>query len=300
MRSHSAREISRTRFLLVFLLGGRPNEVTWLEMRSLNSSILGILEVLLSRRALTALISWPVFSITSYKMVRSLAEQRLAPSAVLDVGANIGQFAVAAAKFFPQAAIFSIEPHPDIFRRLCHNVRKLPKVRTFQDALGDHQGSAALRINSHSHSSSMLPLARQHREAFPKAVETSTAEVHLRTLDSLFAPIDLRPPVLLKLDVQGYEALVLRGGSETLRRISYVILEASFKPMYEGEILFLDLVQLMEEYGFRFSRPVGALQHPVTGEVLQIDALFEAVPAKKDALRFHKLEACTTTKAVRS
>jgi hypothetical protein len=36
---------------------------------------------------------------------------------------------------------------------------------------------------------------------------------------------------------------------------------------------------MMDGYGFRFSRPVGALHHPATGEVLQIDALFEQVSA---------------------
>jgi hypothetical protein len=51
-----------------------------------------------------------------------------------------------------------------------------------------------------------------------------------------------------------------------------VILEASFKPMYEGEMLFMDIVRLMEEYGLR---PVGWLSEPKTGEILQMDALFK-------------------------
>ena len=84
----------------------------------------------------------------------------------------------------------------------------------------------------------------------------------------------LEPPVLLKLDVQGYEATTLRGGLETLKRLDYVILEASFKPMYEGEMLFMDIVHLMASYGFHFLRPVGWLSHPETDEFLQMDALF--------------------------
>jgi len=66
----------------------------------------------------------------------------------------------------------------------------------------------------------------------------------------------------------------LRGGLKTLQRVDYVILEASFKPMYEGEMLFMNIVRLMEEYGFHFLRPVGWLSHPKTGEILQTDALF--------------------------
>ena len=48
----------------------------------------------------------------------------------------------------------------------------------------------------------------------------------------------------------------------------------SFKPMYEGELLFMDLARVIEEEGLRFARPVGWLSAPGTGEILQMDALF--------------------------
>jgi hypothetical protein len=38
--------------------------------------------------------------------------------------------------------------------------------------------------------------------------------------------------------------------------IDYVILEASFEPMYEGELLFMEIARMMEEQRFRFDRPV--------------------------------------------
>jgi FkbM family methyltransferase len=249
----------------------------------LKDEILRIADVMLDGRALGALLSWPVFSITSYRMVRSLAEQRIAPMTVIDVGSNVGQFGVAAARIFTGARIYCVEPQPDNFGRLCRNVRKLRNVTTFQAAVGDREGTAQLRVNSHSHSSSILPLAPAHCAAFPQAVEVGTVSVEVTTLDRLFAPIELRPPVLLKLDVQGYEAWTLRGGAKTLRAVDYTVLEASFKPMYEGEALFLDLVRIMEGCGFRFCRPVGLLSDPATGEVLQIDALFERTGMASDA-----------------
>lgn len=53
-----------------------------------------------------------------------------------------------------------------------------------------------------------------------------------------------------------------------------MVLEASFKPMYEGEMQFMEVARSMERYGFRFERPVGWLSAPGTGELLQMDALF--------------------------
>lgn len=44
--------------------------------------------------------------------------------------------------------------------------------------------------------------------------------------------------------------------------------------MYEGEVSFMELAQIMEGHGFSFERPVGWLPDPRTGEILQMDALF--------------------------
>lgn len=231
-------------------------------------------DVLLSIDALRALVSWPKFSVTSFEMVSSLRRQGLRPRTIIDVGANVGQFAIAAAMLFRDAAIHSIEPVPDSAERLARNVRKLDAVKVYPFALGDQQGEAQIHINSHSHSSSLLPLDSAHQQAFPSWRELGEKRVPVSTLDALFQREKLAEPVLLKLDVQGYEAAVLRGGPDTLRRTQYVLLEASFRPMYKGEVLFTEITEMMRRFGFRFLRPVGFLPDPCTGEILQMDALF--------------------------
>jgi len=208
-------------------------------------------------------------------MLSALKRQTIKPNTIIDVGANVGQFAVASAKLFPDVSVHSFEPLPDCVIQLQKNVKRLNNIKVYPFALGDAEGEVEFHVNQHSHSSSILPLAESHRIAFPEAQEKETISVKVSTLDDVFSSIELKSPVLLKLDVQGYEAQTLRGGLKTLQRIDYVILEASFKPMYEGEMLFMDMVRLMEEYGFRFLRPVGWLSHPKNGEILQMDALFK-------------------------
>jgi FkbM family methyltransferase len=232
------------------------------------SSLLG------STDAIKAVVSWPEFSITSFNMVSRLAKQGILPTSVLDVGANVGQFAVAAAKLFPNVQVHSFEPVPDCFKKLRRNVSGLGNVKVYPLALGASEGEVMFHINSHSQSSSALPLARAHRHAFPGERETQIIKAKVSTLDQVFADTTLHPPVLLKLDVQGYEARTLRGGTRTLERVDYVVLETSFKPMYEGEVLFMDIVRMMEQQGLRFERPVGWLSAPSSGEILQMDALF--------------------------
>jgi FkbM family methyltransferase len=173
------------------------------------------------------------------------------------------------------SAIYSFEPIPAVGARLQKNLAAVQSADAYPLALGDYEGSADFHVNKHTHSSSVLRLAEGHRSAFPQAAEAETIKVPMTTLDRFFGERDLREPVLLKLDVQGYEAKVVGGGGETLRRIRWVVAEASLRRMYEGEPLFLDLVELMKSKGFNFLRPVGSLPDPRNGEILQLDALFE-------------------------
>ena len=98
--------------------------------------------------AIKALISWPKFSLTSYAMLSSLVKQRILPRTVIDVGANVGQFAVAAAKLFPNVRVHSFEPQPDCVARLREHVAKLGNVTVYAFALGDCEDEVTFHINS--------------------------------------------------------------------------------------------------------------------------------------------------------
>lgn len=236
-----------------------------------------ISQLLQHKGAVSAYLNWPKFSITSFNMISALRTQGIYPKTVIDVGANVGQFAVATAKIFSGVSVHSFEPNPECVSALQKNIASLPNVLVYPLALGEAEGEVSFHVNSHSHSSSILPLAKSHLMAFPDAREVNMIQVKLCTLDKVFADIELSSPVMLKLDVQGYEAQVLRGATETLKRIDYVVLEASFKPMYQGEILFMDIVKLMEGFEFSFLRPVGMLSDPQTNEIIQMDALFQRI-----------------------
>lgn len=248
----------------------------------INDRILRYVDLLLEPGALRAIATWPKFSITSYKMLSALARQGILPRTVIDVGANVGQFAIAAAMIFPGLEVHSFEPVPEIVATLKENVRNIPKIKVYPVALGERQGLAALHVNSHTQSSSILSLDKSHIEAFPNEREARTIEVELTTLDAVFDRLDLKPPILLKLDVQGYEAQTLTGGPRTLKRCDYVVTEASFKPMYQGETPFNEILITMAQKNFEFLRPVGWLRSPHIGEILQIDALFRRMAASED------------------
>jgi len=94
----------------------------------LKGNFLSALDLLLDPRAVRAFITWPMFSLTSFRMVSGLARQGVLPATIIDVGANVGQFAVAAAKLIPNVRVHSFEPAPEAAQQLRRNVAGIGNI----------------------------------------------------------------------------------------------------------------------------------------------------------------------------
>jgi hypothetical protein len=86
--------------------------------------------------------------------------------------------------------------------------------------------------------------------------------------------MEIDPQLLVKIDVQGYEADVIRGATRTLSMARYVLTEVSFDELYSGQPLFGAVHDLLRDAGFRHAGSLDQLVSPLDGSVLQADALF--------------------------
>jgi len=170
---------------------------------------------------------------------------------VLDIGANTGQFARRARRLFPDATIHSFEPLPDAFYALAEFSRKSRNVYAHRVALGEADGQAEMYRNEFSPSSSFLPISPIHTTAFPGTGHTRPVHVPMTSLDAWARGYPLSRPLLIKMDVQGYEDKVLRGGMDTVSQAAVLIVEVSFQELYFGQILFDELLLLTRRMGFR-------------------------------------------------
>jgi FkbM family methyltransferase len=196
---------------------------------------------------------------------------------VLDIGANIGQFATFIGEQFPTARVYSFEPLPDVFESLVKTTDRLgERFMALNYGLGEHRQQLVMhRHLEHSPSSSLLSTTPLAREQFTHTVATQPVQVQIISLDELVASrtIVLEAEVFIKVDVQGFEDRVLRGGQQTVKGAAACLLEVSLVPLYEGQPTFSTLLDLMEEFGFMYAGNMEQGQN-VNARVLQVDALF--------------------------
>lgn len=136
---------------------------------------------------------------------------------VVDVGANIGAYAVWAAGRMGSGRLIAIEPNPVSFERLQNSISRLSvETSAYEVACGDADGEIALHFQpGYTVSSSVV--------SFTGASEA--AIVRLRRLDDILADEGIAHVDLLKIDVEGAEAMVLQGAKTILGATDRVILE---------------------------------------------------------------------------
>lgn len=141
---------------------------------------------------------------------------------ILDIGANIGLFSMAAALDNPTAIVHAFEPLPANFQIFSSMIRANHafNVHGHELALSDHEGETEFFVPRQSggmsvRSASLIAGFREDCERVP---------VRLATLDQFVAQHGLRGIDLIKIDVESAEYLVFRGASHVLRSERPVIL----------------------------------------------------------------------------
>jgi hypothetical protein len=86
--------------------------------------------------------------------------------------------------------------------------------------------------------------------------------------------LKLIDPILIKIDVQGFEDKVIAGGADTIKKAKVIIIEVTFKELYTDQPLFHDIYEMLSKLGFTYHGNFDQLPSPVTGEILQADAIF--------------------------
>lgn len=198
------------------------------------------------------------------------------PVAILDVGANVGQFAGMARKLGYAGTIVSFEAIPDVHAALVEATRRDSRwVAAPCAALGASRGTIEINVSKNSVSSSVLPMGGAHLDAAPDSIYVGRQSVRMERLDELAATlIPAEGDLFLKVDTQGYEREVLKGSTALLQRLAAIQVELSLVPLYDGAPAFTEMATFIEGLGYEMFSMVPGFRNVQTGRLLQVDGFF--------------------------
>ena len=167
-----------------------------------------------------------------------------------DVGARGGTDDAFAPFAFAIDAV-GFEPDPDAFEALSPSGRWRSE-RFFETALGGSDARAVLHIPKDPAGASFLThdTSIGARYGLEDLFEVErTADIETVTMDQAVTELGVPAPTLLKLDVEGMELNVLRGGTAALQGIVAVKLEAGFMRHRVDQPVAGDLIAYLEQHG---------------------------------------------------
>ena len=170
----------------------------------------------------------------------------------LDVGANIGHMtSIMALRVGAAGSVLAFEPHPDVYRELTDNIAlwrersDLGRIVAHRAALSDGTGEAVLHVpgdfESNHGTASLVPPDRG------SGVDSRSCRVERLKLDIVLENVS--SVGLMKLDVEGHEIEVLRGGVASMKRkkIRDIVFE-------EHRDYPTPVTEWLEEYGYSIFR----------------------------------------------
>lgn len=190
----------------------------------------------------TRLIYYTGFNRKDCRIVRRLIRSG---DVVIDVGANVGFYALLAAKWMRgRGEVHAFEPFPETARRFERNLELNSQLRSMVQlhriALSDFVGKARMNVPD------------QGNQGCNHLGPTGDCEVEVSTLDAFCERQRLTRVNLIKVDVEGAEVALLKGAEATIRRFRPILMiEVNPATLQRSGYTALDVIEAIGQHGYR-------------------------------------------------
>lgn len=140
---------------------------------------------------------------------------------ICEVGARYGDESIMLSSIFPKANIISFECNPNTVNICEQKLRNYPNIKFFNHGLGELNTTLPFFSFTSDNDGASSFLKRIDFNNTQK----HTGDIIIKSLNSVLKEENISHLDLLCMDIQGYELNVLKGGSEFLSKINYVIME---------------------------------------------------------------------------
>lgn len=194
---------------------------------------------------------------------------------LFDVGANRGQYANEMRAIGYNGKIISFEPIQEVYSNLEAAAKSDNNWNTVNMALGDFDGLTDINVSGNLSSSSIRSINDTHVASAPYTATIRKEQIKVAKIDTIIDKYtDGEKNVFVKIDTQGFEKNVIDGAINSIDRIIGFQLELSLVEMYDGEMLFLDMINYLKNLGYSIFSLEPGYDNNESGQLYQVDALF--------------------------
>ena len=197
-----------------------------------------------------------------------LSDMGIKPNSILDIGAHTGQFHSWSKRVWPDVGVFMIEANP-LHESHLDKLAMMNGDKYLIAALGDEEREVTFYTRSDKPHTEGNSYYKEHNYwDIPQLVQET--KVTLQKLDNLFE--DNAVFDIIKVDTQGSEIDILKGGKDLVSKAQAIILEVSFIEYNEGAPTAEETIDYMNEIGFEERMSIG--EHYDGETIVQKDLLF--------------------------
>jgi len=191
----------------------------------------------------------------------------LKPNYILDIGAHTGQFYRWTKNVWPWSVVWMIEAN-EVHERTLKNMTIGTDDAYLIATLGDEERDVTFYTRSD----------KPHTEGASYYKENAYWDIpqlvmqipkRLQKLDNLFEDMQFD---IIKMDTQGSELDIIKGGKNLCKKASAIILEVSLVDLNEGAPTYDEVIGFMDDFGFEEKMSIG--EHYDGDEIIQKDLVF--------------------------
>ena len=180
---------------------------------------------------------------------------------LIDVGANEGDYSIEALKCHPGMKVYALEPHPISFRRLFEKTKNIQAIFPINKGLSNRRGQVRLFDYKDKDGSEHASLFEEVITEIHGADDSVAHDVEITTLDALVESNNIDQIALLKIDTEGSELDILKGGANSLSKKKIKAIHFEFNEMnIASRVFFKDFWTLLEGYRFYRLLPNGMIE----------------------------------------
>lgn len=166
---------------------------------------------------------------------------------ILDVGANLGYYALHFAKAVPNGQVFCFEPDPDNFKKLSTNIdqNQFDNIHLLNYGLGEEDGTFYLGVIDQDNTGMNSIISEKDKETI------SHSTIRIKKLDDIEVFKDIKRVDIVKVDIEGYEHHFLNGAKETLmKHYPLIFMELCDEHLKRQGSSATDVILLLQDYGY--------------------------------------------------